>query len=392
MKVLIIPSWYKSKENPVLGTFFEDQARALSSAGVNVSIMYPFFSISDENFRSNNDNGITTHYIPVKIISRPLVSQIPIFVHKNLRYIEKIIVKYSEKIFEKSGLPDVIHVHSSYLGGVSGLILKRQFGIRYFITEHASFITKPTLYYFGSSNLLRICWIKWMQRKINRPQIESIFNESNGLILVSEFQKQEINRHYSIDVTQNVIGNVVNPIYFENNHEPPSEKFIILAIGNFIKLKNFKLLLNSFSKLTHFFPTAELHLIGQGPMKKKYEMMQVTNTFFLGQMNRHEVKGEMAAASLVVSTSHFETFGVSMAEAMALGKNILIPERSPLAYLIKDKMSLYKNNSAKDLFEKLNYHISKGNCYNGKNKEIAFANFSPLVIADKLIELYMTNE
>lgn len=33
MKVLMIPSWYPTKEAPLLGTFYQEQAEALAAAG-----------------------------------------------------------------------------------------------------------------------------------------------------------------------------------------------------------------------------------------------------------------------------------------------------------------------------------------------------------------------
>ena len=34
MKVLMIPSWYPTKEAPLLGTFYQEQAEALAARGV----------------------------------------------------------------------------------------------------------------------------------------------------------------------------------------------------------------------------------------------------------------------------------------------------------------------------------------------------------------------
>src|SRR5690554_5960783 len=41
MKVLITPSWYGSEENPLLGIFFKEQAKALQNAGCKITLLYP---------------------------------------------------------------------------------------------------------------------------------------------------------------------------------------------------------------------------------------------------------------------------------------------------------------------------------------------------------------
>jgi hypothetical protein len=39
-KVLIIPSWYYTAEEPILGSFFLDQSIALKDAGADVSVVF----------------------------------------------------------------------------------------------------------------------------------------------------------------------------------------------------------------------------------------------------------------------------------------------------------------------------------------------------------------
>src|SRR6187401_590879 len=71
LHVLIMPSWYKSPETPVLGTFFEEQARALLNEGFKVGIIYPEYTPPGELFLKNNkefndfymDKGIPTFHI-----------------------------------------------------------------------------------------------------------------------------------------------------------------------------------------------------------------------------------------------------------------------------------------------------------------------------------------
>jgi hypothetical protein len=53
-KVLIIPSWYYTAEEPILGSFFLDQSIALKDAGADVSVvfaeMHSLRSFSLKNF------------------------------------------------------------------------------------------------------------------------------------------------------------------------------------------------------------------------------------------------------------------------------------------------------------------------------------------------------
>ncbi|HYX06493.1 MAG TPA: hypothetical protein VE912_07135, partial [Bacteroidales bacterium] len=61
MHILIIPSWYKTEENPVKGSFFEEQARALNKRGHKVGVLniqyIPFSSQRKRIFRQYDDEG-----------------------------------------------------------------------------------------------------------------------------------------------------------------------------------------------------------------------------------------------------------------------------------------------------------------------------------------------
>ena len=41
LNVLIVPSWFPSKESPVEGVFFEQQIEALKKKGLNVVVILP---------------------------------------------------------------------------------------------------------------------------------------------------------------------------------------------------------------------------------------------------------------------------------------------------------------------------------------------------------------
>jgi hypothetical protein len=41
MHILFIPSWYPTRENPISGIFFREQAHALKRAGHQVGVIYP---------------------------------------------------------------------------------------------------------------------------------------------------------------------------------------------------------------------------------------------------------------------------------------------------------------------------------------------------------------
>ena len=69
MRILILPSWYPTKNDPVRGSFFAEQAEALARAGHSVSVFAVFSSRSIPCRVEKSRRGEVTEYaISVKRI------------------------------------------------------------------------------------------------------------------------------------------------------------------------------------------------------------------------------------------------------------------------------------------------------------------------------------
>ena len=141
MHILVIPSWYKSDQYPFMGSFFEEQARALIKAGHQVSIFFPsIYPISaifkdKPKYQENwDDNGLTTYATVVQGI-----------VPRSLKFNNFYLKKGSDKLFRKymkdHGKPDIIHAHSIFDGGVVGEFLSKKYQIPLVNTEHLTHFT-----------------------------------------------------------------------------------------------------------------------------------------------------------------------------------------------------------------------------------------------------------
>ncbi|WP_251240168.1 hypothetical protein [Bhargavaea ginsengi] len=122
MKVLVVPSWYPTNDNPISGIFFKQQAIALQRYGANVIVAYPeiislrkFSTKREIGFRYSLESKVKTYrisgynYFPKK---KDHVKD------KYLKWLERLV----EKIINEHGKPDIIHAHSIIWGG--GLLLK----------------------------------------------------------------------------------------------------------------------------------------------------------------------------------------------------------------------------------------------------------------------------
>lgn len=123
-------------------------------------------------------------------------------------------------------------------------------------------------------------------------------------------QKKSIIIHNAV-----IVGSIDHP-------SPNKRRKVIVGVGRLHEQKNHKLLINSFAKVSAFFPEYTLEIYGEGPLKNRL-LAQIER---LGLKNKVVLKGatrllhdEIKDASLFVLTSDYEGMPNALLEAMALG-------------------------------------------------------------------------
>lgn len=383
MHILIIPSWYKTPDNPVLGTFFEEQARMLLNKGYQVGILFPDHIMSIDLSQSHKktqpldfiDNGIPTYYSYTN-------SVIPRLRKINYWYACYQALKKYKTYTKLYGTPNIIHAHSTFIGGLVANAISKKYNIPYVLTEHYTGLIVRD-YIWGD--------------KTNKKLLETVFQQAKKVIIVSTFFKEELIKKYNISVENlEVIHNVVNPIFHETNIEKKkSNPFIILCVAFLLERKQHKLLFEAVEKLIQQGYNITLKLIGDGRYKnelmKDVELRGIKHVvIFMGNKTREVVKQELDNSHILVSASRFETFGVNLIEALACGRPVIsIDSGGPRDIITKDNGILIKENSAQELVKAIKTMIENYDNYNQKNiSNECVRKFSEDVIFEKLENIY----
>ena len=146
MNILIVPSWYKTRNNTVLGSFFREQALSLKNQGHTVYVADATFqgraALNNPwlfRLKKYDDEGMMTYVlsIPTFGMVRLPSGGISIYRH-NLERIYKQLLKDGVNI-------DVIHAHSFYPAGAGAVWLGKKYGVPTVVTEHNSIVLKKTL-------------------------------------------------------------------------------------------------------------------------------------------------------------------------------------------------------------------------------------------------------
>ncbi len=231
---------------------------------------------------------------------------------------------------------DINHTHFIIPTGVLSLVLKKQFGLPYVITSHGS----DVLGYNKRFKKLYPLLIKPWKR---------VLDNAKTIITPSNFLKGEILKVYPEFNTKEI---VVIPNGIDTSKFTPQLKTkTIFSSGRLFPNKGFQYLIQAVSDEDLGW---EVHIAGDGPMRTELEEMakkSKTKVFLHGWLdnNGKEYKDLLEQASIFVSASELESFGMVIAEAMNAGCALVCVENTGASEMGGDSTSKVISKSSESI-------------------------------------------
>jgi glycosyltransferase involved in cell wall biosynthesis len=123
-----------------------------------------------------------------------------------------------------------------------------------------------------------------------------------------------------------------------------AETPFILSILHLVHYKGVDVLIRAFAALSAAFPTYRLKLVSDGPQRAEYEALTrslgiAERVEFLGIQQRPQVATLLKDCTIFVlpSRSDSESFGIAVAEAMALDRPVIVSRVGGLPELVDDE-------------------------------------------------------
>lgn len=302
--LLILPRWYPNKTDIQLGIFIQRQL-LLMQTEFNCHVIYvqPFSDAQTKYELVTSVQGqLTEHLVYVKSskgVFRKLINFIRFYKAQKLafRQIKDTI--------------DLVQIHVPYRTAMLALKLKRENKINFVITEHWS----------GHLNGL------YLQKNfVDRFLYKKILKKASKISTVSEPLKEAFKKNTGFE-------SVVIPNFIERaDHQIQQEttQINILSVSDLDdKTKNITGLLNAFHQAFQTNPNLHLTLIGGGPDEDKIKThLQKLNLpsqaiTLKGRLAHEEVLTAMATCDFYICNSRYETFGMTVAEALYAGKPVI---------------------------------------------------------------------
>lgn len=383
--VLQLPSFYSSPWDPVAGSFFRDQARALFECGLKVGVLAcpdrapwqppRLWTNWPKGVHWEDDDGIQT----VRVYHRRIWPG-----RGWLRYRSWLRdgVKAFDRYAEQQGLPDILHVHVSDPAGLLGAQIKSAHGIRLVLTEHASWLA------YGPPN-----------RKRNRLAAVGI-RAADAAIAVSDSLANALRgRLPEPKGGWRCIPNCVSPEFLDTplcEPQSPAERpFTFLSVGNLVPVKGHEVLLRAFQAAFAEDPEVRLRIGGKGRLLSDLRALSQRlgigdRVQFLGALGRDEVLWEMDYCHALVLPSLYETFGVVLAEALARGRPVVASRcGGPNSIVSSDVGLLVAPGNVQELAAALvRMHKSAASYSATRLRQSVASRFSPARVAQDLCGVY----
>jgi len=313
--ILFVPSWYPSDEAPLLGTFFQEQAEALASAGHRVGVLSAsFHDMPSRGWFSSHVHDVQQtaegNLMVLRAVERlrhpgPL-QRISSFYRASVTQRQRLGKRMFDHYIESRGHPDVVHAQGSLWGGVIAHSIAGGHAIPWVVTEHTSTFARGIV---GPRE---------------RRTAAATFQAASVAAAVSNSLAEDLVQLLDLEVEFKILPNLIDGEQFPLQPAAGNSDFIWLSLSNLVDDKGHETLLSAFAKMDE----GRLQIAGGGPLRSSLvrlsgELGIADRVDFLGPIAREDVPTLFAGCDGFVHASRYETFGIVVLEALASGRPVV---------------------------------------------------------------------
>lgn len=331
MNVLVIPTWYPSGEDKLMGIYHKEFTEALNNNGVNANILFiernrltkPISYLFKKKKLILNETNYKTYIYRMLNIG---------FISYNLqlkRYV-KTLKKSFKNYLKTNPKPDIIHAHVTVPAGYAACIIGKKYDIPVIVTEHCGDLER----FFNKEPFK-----KYGLFVLNNSYYTTVSNYMKNIAL-----------KYTNEC--DIISNLVDTKPFINNQKREiKDTFNLVMVCALREGKRIDMALEAIRKLKI---PVHLDIIGDGfyevIYKNKCRDLGLENVKFLGRKTKQEIAEILKKEHALLITSELESFAISGIEAMASGLPVITTDcLGPTEYVDNKVGLICKVNDPDDI-------------------------------------------
>ena len=372
MRILILPSLYPNLMKKDLAPYVRDQALSLSRNGLDVTLVYTapyswrWVFHERRILLGRREKKVGTFREIIVFIPKSHIRRIDLAVRNVIgRWI-------LSRLTSEGYTPDVVHAHSYEAGRLAAWFCRRQ-SLPLILTEHYTGFARGLV---GTSEL--------------SMAVESYRKASVRLAVSAPFADLLLKQ---TGCRFDVMPNFIDTDYFspQNSTETPYYDFI--AVGHLLPKKNHQLLIEAFAYLNPAEQRLRLGIVGDGPLRRElkriiHEKGLTDNVDLLGYRDTSGVRGLLRQSRIYCMPSRFETFGVAVIEAMAIGLPAVVTRSGGPEYIVEHGAGGFIADSAPKNFSSAMKAALEENWDRTSIRRNIVDNYSEKVVIEQLKALY----
>lgn len=366
MNVLFIPTWYSAHDAAVMqaGVFHYEQAMALKKY-CDVVLYYPFDRTLNCPFLKAEERGLVTY-------------------RRKMR--SNVAARFADYVgdfrrIQKETKIDIIHAHVGSEAGLIGVVLGKLFHIPVVITEH----NPIELSNLGSRK-------SWLKNQL-------AYKNSDANICVSGDSMERLQKIFPQCRFSVIYNGIIDPRSAEYGsvcyrREGVTNCCIVAAFYS-KEIKGYQYLLPAIRDMVQSGEKILLHICGGGDYLDYYKQMAkelgiADNCIFYGQCDREKVYSILSQMDFSISASVFECSGVSVQEAMLLGKPLVVTRSGGANSLVTEETAIVVDReSVPALVEGISGMIDRLSSFDSeKIRDYAYHHFEIDQVSRRYMELY----
>jgi glycosyltransferase involved in cell wall biosynthesis len=261
-----------------------------------------------------------TYPIPAGQPDRPEVHRspsVPFFLYPDVQW---AFPRLRDVVEDLAGFrPDVVHVATEFSLGLAGLKAARQLGLPVIASAHTDYEVYAGRY--GVPWAVRAGWhyLRWF------------YGQAHRVLCPSRIYEEHLHArgvHHTGIWSRGVDPGVFHPRFRSEAYRrrlglEPGD-LLVTYIGRLAREKNLELLLRAWERLVPVRGSAQLALVGRGPLEEPIRAGELPGIHVPGLLHGPELSAAYASADIFAFPSPTETFGNSLLEAMGSGLPSLV--------------------------------------------------------------------
>lgn len=397
MNVFIIPAWYPSKNNPIAGIFFKEQASYISELNDSINVGISIWGQNNADFTINKNpisifktlynlakNKHKTKATPLRsnlyeLFTPSLIPGWPFnLLGENISGMINANLANFKAFQEEVGTVDIIHAHVSFPAGYIAMNIAKLYNIPYVITEHMGpFPFEKFLLGDGAIH----------------PKLASPLENAEKVIAVSPKLADDITK---FGFQQPIfIPNVINEDFFRPADTQVNAAFQFFTLAMLYPEKGIDDLLEAIRIVIKSKKEVLFSIGGGGQLLQHYktkskELGLEEHVEWLGEISRSEARDMYQKCHAFVLPSHGETFGVVYAEAIACGKPVIATKCGGPECIVDEVNGLLAEvHNPHDLAQKIFYLMENYSAFDSNQIRKGFeAKFSKRAVIPQITDIY----